>query len=47
MRTRNVLIAAIFLAVVALGLVFLLMRRSRTASQGSLITRSFEREKGP
>ena len=47
MRTRNVLIAAIFLAVVALGLVYLLMRRSRTASQGSLITRSFEREKGP
>jgi hypothetical protein len=47
MRARNIWIAALLLAVVAVGIAFLLMRRSRTAPQGSLITRSFEREKGP
>jgi hypothetical protein len=47
LRTRNILIAAVLLAVVAVGLALLLTRRSRTAPQGSLITRSFEREKGP
>jgi hypothetical protein len=47
MRTRNLWIAAVLLAVVAVGFAFLLTRRSRPAPQGSLITRSFEREKGP
>ena len=47
LRARNILIAGVTLAVVGLGLVLLLIRRSRTAPQASLITRSFEREKGP
>jgi hypothetical protein len=47
MSTRNLLIAAGLRAVVVVGFAFLLTRRSRTAPQGSLITRSFEREKGP
>jgi len=47
MRTRNLWIASVLLAVVAVGFAFLLARRSRPAPQGSLITRSFERKKGP
>jgi hypothetical protein len=47
LRSRNILIAAVLLAVLAVGLAYLLVRRARTAPQGSLITRSFEREKGP
>jgi hypothetical protein len=47
LSTRNIWIAALILAFGAVGVVFLLMRRPRAASQGSLITRSFEREKGP
>jgi hypothetical protein len=47
MRTGIILIAAVLLAFVVVGFAFLLTRRSRTAPQGSLITRSFEREKGP
>jgi len=46
-RTRNLWIASVLLAVVAVGFAFLLARRSRPAPQGSLITRSFERKKGP
>ena len=44
---KTLWIAAPALAVVAVGLFFLLRRRSRPAPQGSLITRSFEREKEP
>jgi len=47
MSTRNVWIAAVLLAVVAVVFASLLTRRSRTAPQGSLITRSFEQKKGP
>jgi len=46
-RTRNLWIASVLLAVVAVGFAFLLARRSRPAPQGSLITRSFERKQGP
>jgi hypothetical protein len=47
LRSRNILIAALLLAVVAIGVVLLFLRRSRAAPQTSFITRSFEREKGP
>jgi hypothetical protein len=47
LSTRNLWIAAVLLAVVVVGFAFLLTRRSRPAPQGSLITRSFEREKRP
>jgi nitrogen fixation protein len=45
LRTRNILVAALLLAIVAVAFTFLLMRRSRAAPQGSLITRSYERQK--
>lgn len=41
----GVLIAAAVLLLVALGLVYALMRRSRTPAQVSLITRSMDRDK--
>ena len=47
LRNRNLWIAAVLLAVVVVGFAFLLKRRSRPVPQGSLITRSFEREKRP
>jgi hypothetical protein len=47
MRTRNIVVAAVLLGFIAAGFAFLLTRRSRTAPHGSLITRSFEREKRP
>jgi hypothetical protein len=47
LSTRNLWIAAVLLAVVVVGFAFLLARRSRPVPQGSLITRSFEREKRP
>jgi hypothetical protein len=43
----NLWIAGLVLAAVAAVSALLLMRRSRAAPQGSLITRSFEREKKP
>jgi uncharacterized membrane protein len=43
-RNRSIWIAALVLAGVAIGLAFLLLRRSRTAPAASLITRSFERK---
>ncbi len=45
LHARNIWIAALLLAAVAVGVVLLRMRRARAAPQGSLITRSFEREK--
>jgi hypothetical protein len=47
MRTGIILIAAVLLAFVVIVFAFLLTRRSRPVPQGSLITRSFEREKRP
>jgi len=47
LRRGNIWIAALLMAIVALGFGFLLMRRSRAAPQASLITRSFERDKKP
>jgi hypothetical protein len=46
LHTRTIVMAAVVLAVLVAGLAFLLMRRTRATPQGSLITRSFEREKG-
>jgi hypothetical protein len=47
LSSLNIGIAGALLALVAAGVAFLLMRRPRVVPQGSLITRSFEREKGP
>jgi hypothetical protein len=44
---RTIWIGAALLAVVLFGVGVLLLRRARTAPQGSLITRSLEREKEP
>jgi hypothetical protein len=41
----GILIAGVVLLLVALGLVYALMRRSRTTAQASLITRSMDRDK--
>lgn len=46
-RHSNIWIAALFLAGVAASFAVLLLRRSRTAPQASLITRSFERKHKP
>jgi hypothetical protein len=47
MRGRNIWIAALLAGVVAVGVAFLLIRRTRTVTQGSLITRSLERDRRP
>ena len=46
-RNRNIWIAALVLAGVAIGFAFLLLRRSRAAAGASLITRSLERRNKP
>jgi hypothetical protein len=46
-RHRNIWIAGLILAGVAAGFALLLFRRSRSAPQASLITRSFERKNRP
>jgi len=44
-KRTGILIAGMVLLLVALGLVYALMRRSRTPAQVSLITRSMDRDK--
>ena len=46
-QSRNILIAGLLLAVVAIGTALVIIRRSRGSARGSLITRSFERENKP
>ena len=46
-QRRNILIAGLLLAAVGIGAAVVIMRRPRGSAQGSLITRSFDRENKP